>query len=54
MWRMSILDVKGPYIKAEELHAVGRMNGQGAYVRTRDAFLNVPRIPYSEWLKGKR
>lgn len=44
----------GPYIKAEDLHAVGRMNGLGAYVRTRDAFLQVPRIPYSEWEQGRR
>ena len=44
----------GPYIKANELHAVGRMNGLGSYVKTRDAFVTVPRISYAEWLKGKR
>src|ERR1700731_2475665 len=33
------VDPTGPYIRAEELHAVGRMNGLGSYVRTRDAFL---------------
>jgi flavin reductase (DIM6/NTAB) family NADH-FMN oxidoreductase RutF len=44
----------GPYIKAEELYAIGRMNGLGSYVRTRDAFLTVPRISYEEWQKGKR
>jgi flavin reductase (DIM6/NTAB) family NADH-FMN oxidoreductase RutF len=43
----------GPYIRAEKLHAVGRMNGLGSYVRTRDAFLTVPRISYEEWQKGK-
>ena len=48
------LDPAGPYVKAEELHAIGRMNGLGAYVKTRDSFLSIPRIPYSEWLKGKR
>lgn len=48
------LDPAGPYVKAEELHAIGRMNGLGAYVKTRDSFLNIPRIPYAEWLKGKR
>jgi flavin reductase (DIM6/NTAB) family NADH-FMN oxidoreductase RutF len=48
------LDPTGPYVKAEELHAIGRMNGLGAYVKTRDSFLSIPRIPYSEWLKGKR
>jgi flavin reductase (DIM6/NTAB) family NADH-FMN oxidoreductase RutF len=45
------IDPAGPYVRAEELHAVGRMNGLGSYVRTRDAFLTVPRIPYAEWKK---
>ena len=44
----------GPYIKSEDLHAMGRMNGLGNYVRTRDAFITVPRISYEEWEKGKR
>jgi flavin reductase (DIM6/NTAB) family NADH-FMN oxidoreductase RutF len=44
----------GPYIKSEELHAIGRMNGLGNYVKTRDAFVTVPRISYEEWEKGKR
>jgi flavin reductase (DIM6/NTAB) family NADH-FMN oxidoreductase RutF len=44
----------GPYIKADELHAVGRMNGLGSYARTRDALVTVPRISYEEWQKGKR
>jgi flavin reductase (DIM6/NTAB) family NADH-FMN oxidoreductase RutF len=44
----------GPYIRAEELHAVGRMNGLGSYVRTRDSFVTVPRISLEEWDKGKR
>jgi len=44
----------GPYIKSEELHAMGRMNGLGNYVKTRDAFVTVPRISYEEWEKGKR
>jgi flavin reductase (DIM6/NTAB) family NADH-FMN oxidoreductase RutF len=48
------VDRAGPYIKAEELHAIGRMNGLGSYVKTRDAFLNMPRIPYADWLKGRR
>ena len=47
-------DGHGPYIKAEELHAVGRMNGLGNYIHTRDAFLTVPRISYEEWQKGNR
>ncbi len=48
------VDPAGPYILAEELHAIGRMNGLGSYVRTRDAFLQIPRIPYAEWEKGRR
>jgi len=48
------IDPAGPYIKAEELHAVGRMNGLGSYVKTRDSFLHQPRISYEEWQKGKR
>jgi flavin reductase (DIM6/NTAB) family NADH-FMN oxidoreductase RutF len=45
------IDPEGPYIKAEELHSIGRMNGLGNYVRTRDAFMNIPRITYAEWQK---
>jgi flavin reductase (DIM6/NTAB) family NADH-FMN oxidoreductase RutF len=45
------VDPAGPYIHTEELHAIGRMNGLGSYVRTRDSFLTIPRIPYSEWQK---
>ena len=48
------VDPAGPYIKAEELHAIGRMNGLGSYVKTRDAFLTMPRIPYREWEQGRR
>ena len=48
------VDPAGPYIKADELHAIGRMNGLGNYVRTRDAFITIPRISYEEWRKGKR
>jgi len=48
------VDPDGPYIRAEELHAVGRMNGLGSYVKTRDSFLTVPRISYQEWKQGKR
>ncbi len=48
------IDPAGPYVLSEELHAIGRMNGQGAYVRTRDAFLHVQRIPLAEWEKGRR
>ena len=48
------LDPAGPYILSEELHAIGRMNGLGSYVKTRDSFLNIPRISYEAWLKGER
>jgi len=49
------IDSAGPYIRAEELHAVGRMNGLGAYVKTRGAFLHIPRVTYAEWqLKQKK
>jgi flavin reductase (DIM6/NTAB) family NADH-FMN oxidoreductase RutF len=46
------IDPAGPYIRAEELHAVGRMNGKGAYVKTRGAFFHIERISYEEWLKN--
>jgi flavin reductase (DIM6/NTAB) family NADH-FMN oxidoreductase RutF len=48
------VDPAGPYIKAERLHAIGRMNGLGSYVHTRDSFLTVPRISFEEWENGKR
>jgi flavin reductase (DIM6/NTAB) family NADH-FMN oxidoreductase RutF len=48
------VDTAGPYVRAEELHAIGRMNGLGSYVKTRDSFLTMPRISYEEWKKGKR
>jgi flavin reductase (DIM6/NTAB) family NADH-FMN oxidoreductase RutF len=43
------VDPAGPYIRAEEMHAIGRMNGKGAYVKTRDAFFHVPRMSYEDW-----
>ena len=45
------VDPAGPYILSQELHAVGRMNGLGAYVKTQGAFVELPRIPYAEWEK---
>jgi flavin reductase (DIM6/NTAB) family NADH-FMN oxidoreductase RutF len=48
------IDPAGPYVLAEELHAMGRMNGLGSYVRTRDAFVTLPRISYEAWKKGVR
>ncbi len=49
--RDEFVDPAGPYIKSEQLHAIGRMNGRGAYVRTRDAFFQMPRHDYKDWLK---
>lgn len=43
------IDQAGPYVRAEELHAIGRMNGLGAYVKTKDAFFQLPRVTYAEW-----
>jgi len=43
------IDPTGHHIRAEELHAIGRMNGLGAYVKTRDAFLHIPRVTYADW-----
>ena len=49
------IDPAGPYVKAEELHAIGRMNGLGSYVKTRDSFLTIPRVSYAEWkVKGEK
>jgi hypothetical protein len=48
------IDPAGPYIRAEELHAIGRMNGLGAYVRTRDSFFNVPRMTYAAWTEANQ
>lgn len=48
------VDPAGPYVRAEELHAIGRMNGLGSYVKTRDSFLTIPRISFEEWKQGKR
>ena len=43
------IDQTGHYIRAEELHAIGRMNGLGAYVKTKDAFFHIPRMTYTDW-----
>jgi flavin reductase (DIM6/NTAB) family NADH-FMN oxidoreductase RutF len=48
------VDPNGPYIHADELHSIGRMNGLGNYVRTRDAFMTIPRISYEEWKKNRQ
>ncbi len=48
------IDPAGPYVLSEELHSIGRMNGLGSYVKTEGAFVTVPRIPYTDWIKGRR
>jgi len=48
------LDPTGPYIRAEQLHAIGRMNGLGAYVRTRDSFFHIPRMNYAQWVAQQK
>ncbi len=49
--RDEFVDTSGPYIHADKLHAVGRMNGLGNYVRTRDAFFHIKRLNYEDWLR---
>jgi len=49
--RDEFMNLEKGYVLAEELHAIGRMNGLGNYVKTRDAFLRIPRLSYSEWLE---
>jgi len=48
------VDPSGPYVRAEDLHAIGRMNGLGSYVKTRDSFVTRPRISFEAWKKGVR
>ncbi len=46
-----LIDPAGPYIRAEQLQPVGRMNGLGAYVSTEGAFFTIPRTTYAQWLE---
>jgi flavin reductase (DIM6/NTAB) family NADH-FMN oxidoreductase RutF len=48
------VDPKGPYVKAQDLHLMGRMNGLGNYVTTKDAFVTIPRLTYEELKNGER
>lgn len=48
------VDPAGPYIKAEDLHSIGRMNALSKYVRTRDAFFEVRRLNYAEWQEKQK
>ena len=47
--REDFVDPSGPYVRTELMHSVGRMNGGGNYVRTREAIFNLARIPYKQW-----
>jgi flavin reductase (DIM6/NTAB) family NADH-FMN oxidoreductase RutF len=49
--RDEFVDPSGPYIRAESLHTIGRMNGLGNYVRTRD-FFQMDRQSFAEWQKS--
>ncbi len=51
--REDLVDPAGPYIRADQLHAIGRMNGLGTYTKTRD-MIQIPRIPYAEWVKREK
>ena len=52
--RDEFIDPAGPYVKADAMHAVGRMNGAGNYVRTHDAFFKMPRISLAGWRESKQ
>ena len=47
--RDEFIDKEKTYVISTEMHAIGRMNGLGNYVKTRDSFLQIPRISYEEW-----
>jgi hypothetical protein len=51
--RDELVDSSGPYIRAEALHSVGRMNGPGNYVRIRD-FFQLERERYEDWQKKRK
>jgi flavin reductase (DIM6/NTAB) family NADH-FMN oxidoreductase RutF len=43
------IDAAQTNVNAEALHVIGRMDKEGNYARTRDAFLTIPRVSYKEW-----
>ena len=49
--RDEFVDPEGPYIRAEKLHSIGRMNGLGNYVKTREAFFQIERMSFEDWKK---
>jgi flavin reductase (DIM6/NTAB) family NADH-FMN oxidoreductase RutF len=51
--RDDLIDPAGPYVRADRLHTIGRMNGLGNYVRTRDAFFQMDRISAKDWESRK-
>lgn len=52
--RDEYIDPAGPYVKADALGPIGRMNGAGNYVRTGEAFFKLGRIPYADWQRRKQ
>jgi len=51
--RDDLVDPNGPYIRSDELHSIGRMNGFGNYIRTRDAFFQIERMNLKDWESRK-
>ncbi len=49
--RDEFIDEKNTYVLSKELHSIGRMNGLGNYVKTQDAFFQMHRMKYEEWLE---
>jgi len=47
------LEPEKHYIKAQELHAIGRMNSLNWYVKTEGAFISIPRLNYEQWMETK-
>ncbi|MBV8586941.1 MAG: flavin reductase family protein [Verrucomicrobia bacterium] len=46
--RDELIDPAGPYVRATELHSIGRMNGLSTYTRTRDLF-QMERQDFAQW-----
>ena len=51
--REEFIDPAGPYIRAEQMHAVGRMNGLGELCPHARRVFQMPRIRLADWEKKK-
>lgn len=51
--RDEFIDKEKTYVLSQELHAIGRMNGLGNYVKTQGAFFQIPRLSYEDWQAQK-